>query len=66
MPRKKKGEKYECKECGMVVVVEDVCDCDECDIICCGSPMKRVPARPAKKAARKTAARKPVKKKSTA
>jgi hypothetical protein len=39
---KKKGEKYKCDECGMVVVVEDVCGCDECDIVCCGAPMKQI------------------------
>jgi hypothetical protein len=60
---KKKGEKYECKECGMVVVVEDVCDCDDCEIECCETPMKKVKA-PAKKApVKKAAAKKPVKKK---
>ena len=53
---KKKGEKYECGECGMIVVVEDECGCEECDIICCETPMKKVPAKKkpvAKKVARK-------------
>lgn len=39
---KKKGEKYKCDECGLVVVVEDVCGCEECDVVCCGAPMKQV------------------------
>jgi hypothetical protein len=39
---KKKGEKYKCEDCGLVVLVEDVCDCGECDIVCCGAPMKPV------------------------
>jgi hypothetical protein len=61
---KKKGEKYECEECGMVIVVEDACGCEECVIACCETPMKKVKA-PAKKAAakKKPAAKKPAKKK---
>jgi hypothetical protein len=39
---KKKGEKYKCEECGLVILVEDVCGCDDCDIVCCGAPMKQV------------------------
>jgi len=61
---KKKGEKYACEECGMVVVVEDNCECEECDIICCDVPM--VPAkakkRVAKPATKKKLAKKPSKK----
>jgi hypothetical protein len=49
--KKKVGEKYECEECGLVVIVEDVCGCDDCNIVCCEEPMKKVKA-PAKKAAR--------------
>ncbi len=41
---KKKGEKYECEECGMIILVEDPCGCEECDLICCGEPMKPVKA----------------------
>lgn len=37
----KKGEKYGCSACGMVVSVDEACGCvDECDIICCGEQMK--------------------------
>jgi hypothetical protein len=39
---KKKGEKYKCEECGLVVVVDDACGCSACDIMCCGEPMKPV------------------------
>jgi hypothetical protein len=39
---KKKGEKYKCDECGLVVLVEDVCGCEDCDVVCCGVPMKQV------------------------
>jgi hypothetical protein len=39
---KKKGEKYECEECGLVVLVENPCECDEsCELVCCGEPMKQ-------------------------
>ncbi len=68
---KKKGERYECEECGMIVVVEDECGCDECDIVCCETPMKKVKKVAPKKATAKKAApkkkksapKKPVKKK---
>lgn len=36
-----KGSSYACEVCGLVVSVDEVCDCvDVCDIICCGKPMK--------------------------
>ncbi|MCW4045460.1 MAG: hypothetical protein NWE94_08100 [Candidatus Bathyarchaeota archaeon] len=44
----KKGEKYKCEECGIVVVVEDPCGCEACDLICCSVPMKPVKAAKAK------------------
>jgi hypothetical protein len=51
---KKKGERYRCDECGLVVLVEDVCGCEDCDVICCGAPMKQVKAE---KSAPKTKAK---------
>ena len=37
----KKGTKYSCSVCGMVVSVDTVCGCiDACDLICCTKPMK--------------------------
>jgi hypothetical protein len=37
----KKGSKYACSTCGLVVSVDEVCGCvDACEIICCGKPMK--------------------------
>lgn len=37
----KKGDKYTCSVCGMVVSVDRVCGCvDVCDLICCGQQMK--------------------------
>ena len=61
MAQKKKGDKYTCEECGMVVVVEDVCECEECAIVCCDVPM--VPVKEKKKAAKPAAKKKSAKKK---
>ena len=37
----KKGTKFVCGACGMVVSVADPCCCaDVCDLYCCGQPMK--------------------------
>ncbi len=35
----KKGEKFACEECGVVVAVEDDCGCSACDLMCCGAPI---------------------------
>jgi hypothetical protein len=45
---KKKGEKYKCEECGLVVLVENPCACEPCDIVCCHVPMKPVKEEKAK------------------
>lgn len=36
----KKGNKYVCNVCGLVVSVDEVCGCEVCDLICCGKQMK--------------------------
>jgi len=37
----KKGTKYACSVCGMIVSVDTVCGCaGVCDLICCGKEMK--------------------------
>ncbi len=37
----KKGDKYSCTSCGLMVTVDELCGCvDFCDIMCCGAPMK--------------------------
>jgi len=36
----KKVMQYVCDSCGMILVVEEACSCDCCDIICCGQDMK--------------------------
>jgi len=38
----RKGTKYECGECGVVMVVDKACGCEPCDLVCCGVPMKKV------------------------
>ena len=48
---KKKGDKYKCEECGLVVIVDDTCGCSECELICCDVPMK--PVKEAKPKAKK-------------
>ncbi len=57
----KKGDRYECESCGVVLVVDSACECAACDVVCCGAPMKlaKAKAAPAKavKAAVKPAAK---------
>jgi rubrerythrin len=38
----KKGEKYRCQKCGLIVTIESPCTCTACDLICCGLPLKPV------------------------
>ena len=60
---RKKGEQYKCDECGLVVLVETPCECeDTCELICCEEPMKPVKAA-AKSAAPKAPAKAPEKSK---
>jgi len=40
----KKGEKYKCEECGLIVVVEDPCGCQAVELMCCEASMKPVKA----------------------
>lgn len=35
----KKGAKYVCDACGMIVTVDEACSCDPCAISCCGQDM---------------------------
>jgi hypothetical protein len=39
MVKEQKGAKYKCEDCGIVVVVDELCECEPCDLICCGTPM---------------------------
>jgi hypothetical protein len=48
MAAKKKGARYKCEECGLVVLVDEACECEPtCNLVCCGTPMKEV--KPKKK-----------------
>ncbi|MGA2533579.1 MAG: hypothetical protein ABSG19_11150 [Candidatus Aminicenantales bacterium] len=52
----KKGEGYACQVCGVRVVVDEACGCEEEHVfICCDKPMKKAAAKkaPAKKRAGK-------------
>ncbi|OGD46046.1 hypothetical protein A3K79_01825 [Candidatus Bathyarchaeota archaeon RBG_13_46_16b] len=49
----KKGEKYKCEECGLVVVVDSACGYSSRDLICCGEPMKPMKGAKAKPKAKK-------------
>jgi len=35
----KKGTKYACDVCGLVVSVDTACGCEEIDLLCCSEPM---------------------------
>ncbi|HLN89637.1 MAG TPA: hypothetical protein VK253_06190 [Candidatus Binatia bacterium] len=60
---KKKGDQYKCDECGLVVLIENPCECDEtCELVCCEQPMKPVKAK-SKSAASKAPAKASEKKK---
>lgn len=39
MVKEQKGAKYKCEECGVVVIVDEPCGCEPCDLVCCGVPM---------------------------
>ena len=39
-PSKKAGSKLYCETCGIVLTVDETCDCGACDIICCGEEMQ--------------------------
>ena len=63
----KKGEKYRCEECGLIIVVEDPCGCETIELMCCEAPMKSVKAaakaKPKTKAKAKPKAKSKTKKK---
>ena len=46
----KKGARYTCSTCGVVMVVDKACGCTPCDFICCGVPMREVKTRAKPKA----------------
>ena len=39
----RKGDKYECRVCGLVVKIDRKCGCTgTCEIMCCDKPMKKI------------------------
>jgi len=38
----KKGAKYVCDTCGVILSVDKACECDPCDVTCCGDAMRFV------------------------
>jgi hypothetical protein len=37
---KKEGIKLYCETCGIVLMVDEMCNCGACDVICCGEEMQ--------------------------
>jgi len=35
-----KGMEYVCGVCGLEVKINNPCDCEDCNIVCCGQVMK--------------------------
>jgi hypothetical protein len=65
MAKARKGDTFTCDVCGLVVAVDETCDCAVGEIICCDIPMKKGKAvmKAKKKAgAKKVAKKKPAKK----
>jgi hypothetical protein len=67
MAKAKKGDLFSCDVCGLVVAVDETCDCVVGELICCDVPMekgkapakaKKKAAKPAKKAAKPAKAKK--------
>jgi hypothetical protein len=59
MAKVKKGDSLSCKECGLVVTVDEACGCATADLImCCDKPMARGKAA-ATQAKKKAGAKKP-------
>ena len=47
MAKKKKGQRWKCGECGLVVVIDEPCECVSCELVCCDVQMEEL--KPAKK-----------------
>ena len=45
----RKGNRYGCSVCGLVLSVVDDCSCGTFDLMCCDTPMKKKRAVPKKK-----------------
>ena len=64
MAKAKKGDLFTCELCGIVVAVDESCDCVVGELICCDIPMEKGKAKmkkatkPAKKAKKPAQAKK--------
>jgi hypothetical protein len=54
MAKTKKGDRFTCELCGLIVAVDESCDCAVGELICCDIPMEKGKAAAAK-AKKKTA-----------
>jgi hypothetical protein len=61
MAKARKGDTFTCDVCGLVVAVDETCDCAVGEIICCDIPMKK--GKAVMKAKKKVGAKKVAKKK---
>ena len=52
------GDRYTCDVCGVVCVIDEICGCAECDLICCGEPMRKTRKKPAKRRSKKKTTKK--------
>ncbi len=39
MAKTKQGDSLSCSACGLIVVVDEVCGCEETVVVCCDQPM---------------------------
>ena len=51
-----KGDLYECRDCGLIAMIEEPCGCQTINLICCGNRMRYSGRKRAtkKKVAKKT------------
>ena len=45
MAKAKKGDLFTCEVCGLVVAVDESCDCAVGELICCDIPMEKGKAK---------------------
>ena len=62
MAKAKRGDKFGCAECGLVVVVDEECGCAAADILCCGEPMVKGDIKTSKTKKKTSAIKAPKKK----
>jgi hypothetical protein len=45
MVKEKTSDKYKCEECGVMVVVDEPCGCEPCDLTSCNVPMAKMKSK---------------------